>query len=152
DLFVAGGPPRLGSVTRAAARAGVVPQPVSPEVMGRLAGTVTPQGVVAVVGFVDLPVDRLDPVGVVPILHQVRDPGNAAAIVRSADAAGASGVVFTRASVDVYNDKAVRAAAGSLFHVPVVREAVLEEAVSSLCARGVRVLAADARAEASIHD
>ena len=55
------------------------------------------------------------------LLHSVRDPGNAGTVLRSADAAGADGVVFSNDSVDVYNAKSVRASAGSLFHLPVVR-------------------------------
>ena len=42
-------------------------------------------------------------------------------MLRSADAAGADGVVFTASSVDVYNPKTVRASAGSIFHLPIVR-------------------------------
>ena len=62
------------------------------------------------------------PTGACAVLHEVRDPGNAGTVLRSADAAGAGGVVFTASSVDVYNPKTVRASAGSLFHLPVVRE------------------------------
>ena len=65
---------------------------------------------------------RLPADGCVAVLHEVRDPGNAGTVLRSADAAGAGGVVFTETSVDVYNPKTVRASAGSLFHLPVVRE------------------------------
>ena len=98
---------------------------VSDEVMARLTGTVTPQGIVGIAPFVDVGLEDLPPdAGCVAILHAVRDPGNAGTVLRSADAAGAHGVVFSTASVDVYNAKAVRASAGSLFHVPIVRGVV----------------------------
>ena len=61
--------------------------------------------------------------GCVALLHEVRDPGNAGTVLRSADAAGAGAVVFSETSVDVYNPKTVRASAGSIFHLPVVRGA-----------------------------
>ena len=90
----------------------VVPEPV----LAAMAETVHPQGVVAVCDFLPFtaPVDpRL-----VAVLHDVRDPGNAGTILRTADAAGADAVYFTGGSVDPYNGKCVRSTAGSLFHVP----------------------------------
>lgn len=144
---------RLEPVASAANAAGVPVRSVSEDVMAHLTSTVTPQGVVAVVGFVDVPLESLGPeAGSVAILHQVRDPGNAGTILRSADAAGAGGVVFTRSSVDVYNSKAVRATAGSLFHVPVVREVDIGETVESFRRRGFTVLAASADAPSSVYD
>ena len=56
----------------------------------------------------------------VAVLANVRDPGNAGTVLRTADAAGADAVIFADASVDLYNGKCVRASAGSLFHLPVV--------------------------------
>lgn len=51
---------------------------------------------------------------------QIRDPGNAGTVIRSADAAGARAVIFVDDCVDRFNPKVIRSAAGSLFHVPVV--------------------------------
>jgi TrmH family RNA methyltransferase len=61
----------------------------------------------------------------VAILDGIQDPGNAGAILRAAEAFGASGVVFLKGSVNPYNPKALRASAGSVFRVPL---ALLEEA------------------------
>jgi TrmH family RNA methyltransferase len=124
-----------------AQQAGVEIQPVTDEVMGRLTSTVTPQGLVGVAPFIDVDLEALPGVGCLAILHEVRDPGNAGTVLRSADASGASGVVFTDTSVDVYNPKTVRASAGSLFHLPVVRGPATVEAVNAAHARGFRVLA-----------
>jgi tRNA(Leu) C34 or U34 (ribose-2'-O)-methylase TrmL len=90
--------------------------------------------------------------GIVPVLCSVRDPGNAGTILRSADAAAAAGVVFTTASVDVYNAKAVRASAGSLFHLPVVRELSPEDAVGALRDSGAQVLAAAPDGEVDVYE
>ena len=57
--------------------------------------------------------------GLVLVLHDVRDPGNAGTIIRSADAAGVTAVVFTGQSVDPFNPKTLRATAGSIFRLPV---------------------------------
>jgi TrmH family RNA methyltransferase len=141
------------SVVSAAHEAGVPVHIVTPEVMGHLTSTVTPQGVVAVAGFVDVPMGSLDEHAMcVPVLVEVRDPGNAGTVIRSADASGADAVVFTRSSVDVYNPKTVRATAGSLFHVPVVRDVELAESVEQLRGRGFAVLAASAMGDRAVYD
>jgi TrmH family RNA methyltransferase len=76
--------------------------------------------VAAVVGYVDVPIEQLRNATFVVMCVDVRDPGNAGTVLRSAEAAGADGVICCEGSVDVYNPKTVRASAGSLFHVPVV--------------------------------
>ena len=119
-------------------------------VVTRLTSTVTPQGVVGVAPFVDVGLDELGD-GCVSILHEVRDPGNAGTIVRSADASGADGIVFTTSSVDVYNAKTVRAAAGSVFHLPIVRGVSTIEAIEHLRDRGHRILAMDAHGSEQLY-
>jgi TrmH family RNA methyltransferase len=124
-----------------ARQAGVDVEAVSDRVMAALTSTVTPQGIVGVAARLDVGMDALADQGCVVVLHEVRDPGNAGTVVRSADAAGATGVVFTASSVDVYNPKTVRASAGSLFHLPVVRDIDAIAAIDVLRGRGFRVLA-----------
>ncbi|MEX1047058.1 MAG: TrmH family RNA methyltransferase [Actinomycetota bacterium] len=125
--------------------AGIPVEQVTEEVMGKLASTVTPQGVVAVSGFVDISLDDFpsNPASVA-VLSEGRDPGNAGTILRSADAAGSGGVVFGSESVDVYNPKTVRASAGSLFHLPFVRNALVKDALVALRKRGAKIYAASA--------
>jgi RNA methyltransferase, TrmH family len=138
---------RVPEVVAAAAAAGAHIEAVSEAVMSRLTSTVTPQGIVAVARFVDVPLSRVRP-GIVPVLCSVRDPGNAGTILRSADAFGAAGVVLTSDSVDVYNAKAVRSSAGSLFHLTVVRDVTPARAVDELRSAGATILAAAADGEA----
>jgi len=127
---------------------------VSGEVMAELAQTITPQGVLAVCRFVDVPLATL--AGAAPrlavILANVRDPGNAGTVLRTADAAGAQGVVFSAASVDPYNSKCVRASAGSIFHLSVVLGGQVADTVASLREAGLRVLAADGKSGRSLDD
>jgi RNA methyltransferase, TrmH family len=169
DLFVtAPARSRHAELVTAIAAAGVGVQLVSGEIMDELAQTVTPQGLLAVCGFIDVPLSELHfshrpngaappnpsgtAVSLVALLANVRDPGNAGTVLRTADAAGADAVVFADASVDPYNGKCVRASAGSLFHLPVVAGARLPDAVAAMRAAGLRVVAADGRAGRSLDD
>jgi TrmH family RNA methyltransferase len=155
DLFVTvPARTRHRDLVAAIAAADIPVHVVSGEVMDELAQTVTPQGLLAVCGFIDVPlaeVARAAP-ALVALLANVRDPGNAGTVLRTADAAGAHAVVFADASVDPYNGKCVRASAGSLFHLPVVAGTRLEEAVVTLREAGLRIVAADGRAGRSLDD
>ena len=135
-----------------AGRSGAGVHVVSEAVMGALTSTVTPQGLVGVVPHVDVGLDGLPIEGCVAILHEVRDPGNAGTVLRSADASGAGGVVFTDESVDVYNPKTVRASAGSLFHLPVVRDVSTAGAIDHLRSGDFRILAMAADGARYIYD
>lgn len=75
-------------------------------------------------------------------LWQVRDPGNAGAVIRAADAAGCDAVIFVDDCVDLFNPKVVRSTAGSLFHLPVVLMGT-GDLLSWSWLRGIKVIAAD---------
>ena len=155
ELFVtAPAQVRYGELVAAAAGQGVRVHLVSGEVMTELAQTVTPQGILAVCRFVDVPLAQVTAAApqLAVVLANVRDPGNAGTVLRTADAAGARAVIFSEASVDPYNSKCVRASAGSLFHVPVVMGAPLAAATAALRDAGLRVLAADGSASRSLDD
>ncbi len=89
---------------------------VNDEIMQALASTETPQGIAAVLPFVELPA-RAQPQFVL-ILDTVHDPGNVGTIMRSARAAGVDLIFFAHGTADPYNDKVVRAAMGAHFAVP----------------------------------
>jgi RNA methyltransferase, TrmH family len=155
DLFVTvAARTRHQDLLSVAEGAGVPVHVVSGEVMEDLAQTVTPQGLLAVCRFVDVPLAAVTQPAptLVALLANVRDPGNAGTVLRTADAAGAQAVVFADASVDPYNGKCVRASAGSLFHLPVVAGARLEDAVNAMRQAGLRIVAADGRAGRSLDD
>jgi TrmH family RNA methyltransferase len=161
DLFVTvPARSRHSDLVTAIAGAGIGVHTVSGEVMDELAQTVTPQGLLAVCDFIDVPLTDLVPkasegapvLSLVALLANVRDPGNAGTVLRTADAAGAGAVVFADASVDPYNGKCVRASAGSLFHLPVVAGARLEDAVETMRDAGLRIVAADGRAGRSLDE
>ncbi len=150
ELFVTGpGRDRHPDLVALAASQGVTVHEVSGDVMAELAQTITPQGLLGVCRFVDVPLDSVltGSPRLVAVLANVRDPGNAGTVLRTADAAGADGVIFASASVDAYNSKCVRSSAGSLFHLPVTVGAPLAAAITGLREAGLQVLAADGSAE-----
>src|SRR5207302_3642445 len=104
----------------------------------------TPQPIMAVAPYVDVPLVELQGADFLVVLADVRDPGNAGTVLRSAEAAGAAGVICCRGSVDVYNPKTVRASAGSLFHVPVVVGGDVAQVLERLGGWGMHRLAAAA--------
>jgi len=118
-----------------------------------LSDSVSPAGVVALCRHVDVPLGEvLASSRLVAICSDVRDPGNAGTIIRTADAAGADGVVLAGSSVDAYNPKTVRASAGSLFHLPLAVEPSAEAAVGAARDAGLTVLAADGAGELGLYD
>ena len=122
--------------------------------LASVSDSVSPAGVVAVCRFVDRPlVDLLATERqLVAICAEVRDPGNAGTVIRSADAAGAEVVVLSGTSVDLYNPKTVRAAVGSVFHLPIAVELDPAAAVRAAQEAGLVVLAADGAGEIDLHD
>lgn len=116
---------------------------VSGRVIAALTDTATPQGVVAVA---EARTARLDAVegDLVVVLADVRDPGNAGTLVRSAVAAGAAAVVFATGSVDPFNPKTVRSTAGLLFYVDVVTEVPLRATLEEMRAKGFLLVGAEA--------
>ncbi len=139
------------------ALAGEVPwRLVDDAALASLAETVHPQGLVAVCRFLDRPLEAVVPepgaTGLLAVCADVRDPGNAGTVVRCADAAGADAVLLTGSSVDPYNGKAVRASAGSLFHVAVALDPDTSGVVAELQQHGYLVLAADGAGEKDLDD
>lgn len=146
QLFVA---PEHGrdDIVAAAQSRGVEIVRVTPQVLADIATTVTPQ---PLVGIATLASPALDAVvggaRLLLILDQARDPGNTGTALRTADAAGADGVILSRGSVDPRNPKAVRSSAGSLFHLPVVDDVAFSEIVRACHEHGIALVgtAADA--------
>jgi TrmH family RNA methyltransferase len=120
---------------------------VDAEILNVMADTITPQGVIAIC---KLPHENLSSIlnvadpKLIAILANVRDPGNVGTVIRSADAAGADGVIISAESVDPYSPKAVRSSAGSLWHLPVIADADLRRTVAEISAHGFQIFAADA--------
>ncbi|HXE30276.1 MAG TPA: RNA methyltransferase [Terriglobales bacterium] len=112
-----------------------------------------PQGAAALVRY---PAPKLDDVfgkgddgpALVVAAAEMQDPGNLGTLIRAADAFGATGVVALADTVNPFHPKAVRAAAGSLFHLPVVGKVTAEALIAACRRRSVRLLATSARGDA----
>jgi TrmH family RNA methyltransferase len=110
-------------IIRLAERSGVDIIWISERLMDSLAESRTPQPVMAVVHMRGgTEAELLDhPAKLIIVAHHLQDPGNLGTIIRTAEAADASGVAVTPNTVDAYNGKAVRASMGSILRVPVVK-------------------------------
>jgi RNA methyltransferase, TrmH family len=144
---------RYGDLARRAADTAVRVSLVTDDALAALSDTVTPQGLVAVCDHLDVPLTEALATRprLVAILAGISDPGNAGTVLRTADGAGAGAVVFAGDAVDPYNGKCVRASAGSLFHLAVVRGGDPYEIVAGCRGAGLRVLAADAYGDADLY-
>lgn len=139
-------PPRVPAdaalVDRLAGRVRVVT--VSAPVMRAMSPVRTPSGVAALAARPEVHFDALlvppPPLVVVPI--HLQDPGNAGALIRAAEAGGATGVLLGGASADPWGWKALRAAMGSTFRLPVVREPDVQKVCEALRGAGLRLIAA----------
>jgi RNA methyltransferase, TrmH family len=116
---------------------------VSDRAAASLSETVNPQGLIAVCATLEVSLAQAlaRAPRLVAVLVEANDPGNAGTILRTADAAGAGAVLFTGDSVDPYNGKAVRASAGSLFHLDVVTGLDPAAAIAGCRAAGLLTLA-----------
>ena len=157
---------RHADILARARAAGLYTHTVTPRVMAAMSADA--QGVLAVVATTALAAgprpqedgagageglaEQLTGARLVAVLAEAQDPGNAGTIIRTADAAGADAVVLVRGSVDATNPKVVRSTAGSLFHLPVLTGAGLEEVLEALDGAGLAVLAADGSGPVGLFD
>jgi len=129
---------------------------VSAEVFRGLSERDDPQGIAAVVRIEDRPLSALPlaPDMLVVVAYQLSDPGNLGTIIRSADAAGATGVVVVTPSVDLYDPQTVRATMGSLFALPIaypISGAELDSWVEGVREEGIPLLVVGSSARGT-HD
>lgn len=116
---------------------------VSEQVMEAIAGTETPQGVAAIVSRPYLDLDDLFASGpdLLVIADELQDPGNIGAIIRTAEAAGASGLITTRYTVDPFSDKSIRASMGSALRLPIVTDANREDIAARCREHNIKIIA-----------
>jgi len=119
-------------------------QPISENVIAALSDTKTPQGVILITRRPDTSPETFSPIrGVAPLLvimHKINNPANAGAMLRVAEAAGASGVIATAGSTDLFSPRALRGAMGSAFRLPIWDEADFRAALHWCAARGIHTV------------
>lgn len=115
---------------------------VSPHIFKAVCDTKTPQGIAALVELPAMvPLDALGPL--VVALDGVQDPGNVGTIMRTADAAGFTGILLSPQCADVYAPKTLRATMGSIFRLPARVGDALHDDVKGLLAKGYAVISSE---------
>lgn len=102
----------------------------------QLCSTENPQGIV---GVINMQNKELKSGELVVLVDKIQDPGNMGTIIRTAHAAGAAGIVMTKGTVDIYNDKTLRSTMGSIFYIPIVEDDSLDF-VKSLKKEGYKLV------------
>jgi TrmH family RNA methyltransferase len=104
--------------------------------------TESPQGIAGLVRVqqakMDAMLDAMEPL--IIVAAGLQDPGNLGTVIRSAEAFGATGLITSEGTVDPFNPKVVRASAGSLFRLPIVKSKS-STALSAMRERGLRIVA-----------
>ncbi|WP_025729514.1 TrmH family RNA methyltransferase [Atopobacter phocae] len=125
---------------------------ISNDLVQLMKATETSQGIFACIGLQQLSLDdyflkSTDANGPLLILDGIQDPGNAGTMIRSAKAFNFSGVIFSKDSVDPYNDKLIRSTQGMLFELPLMTES-LEFTYEFLIKMGYTIYVTDLNEEA----
>ncbi len=124
---------------------------VTQEIMEKISDTRTPQGILAVVRQPSYTLSELlgspaEDAGkrrpLLLLLEDIQDPGNLGTMFRTAEAAGATGIIMSRGTVDVFNPKTVRSTMSSVFRQPFVYTENFQETMRELREQGIRILAA----------
>lgn len=122
---------------------------VTKEIINLLSSTKTPQGILALVEDKVIKLSNKD--GFYILCDKVQDPGNLGTIIRTAHASGSLGVILTKGTVDVYNDKTLRSTMGSLFHVPIFYDDNFE-LIKSLKEKGFKLYSSSLDTNSSLYD
>ena len=93
------------------------------DLLGQVADTVSPQGILAVADKIEYSLNDIlnKEKELILIIDQIQDPGNLGTIIRTADAAGFDGLITTKGTVSLYNQKSLRATMGSFFRTPIAK-------------------------------
>ena len=123
---------------------------MSDTVFAHVSDTKTPQGILAVVRRMEYTAE--DILGETPhvlVLENIQDPGNLGTIFRTAEAAGATGIVLSKDCVDLYNPKVIRSTMGAIFRIPFIYTDDLKGTIDELKREGITVYAAHLKGENS---
>lgn len=125
------------------------------DVFAAVSDTESPQGIVAIASRPTRTLDALLAIEERPFLlvaAGVSDPGNLGSLIRSADAAGVTGVIVVEGSASPFNPKCVRATMGSILRLPVAEKVPLDSLLASFQVKGVRIVATDSHAGIEFRD
>jgi len=141
---------RVASVITELSRASQRTAAVSEKLLESISYTKTPQGIVVLARRPESSQERLaagiEKNSLLVVLHQINNPVNVGAILRTAEAAGASGVISTRNTSDPFSPKSLRGAMGSAFRLPIWSGPTYEEMIDWCREREIAIVCADADA------
>ena len=122
DVFVANSHPISKEIDSLLEGTEVTVWHIEESIIASVATTVTPQPVNSTFPTIDVPLEELmkERPSFLICGKEIREPGNAGSLIRTAAAASADGIIFTKSSVDLYNPKTIRASAGAVFRIPIV--------------------------------
>ena len=117
---------------------------VADNVFAQMSDTKTPQGVMALVKMLRYDISDIvkGDMPVVVMLENIQDPGNLGTIMRTAEGAGATGIIMSKDTVDIYNPKTIRSTMGALFRMPFIYVEDILEAADALKKQNIALLAA----------
>ena len=134
---------------------------VSDTVFKSMSETKTPQGILAVAempdyrlldkGFLEQAYTKNGKIKLL-VLEDTADPGNLGTIMRTAEAAGVTGVIMGKGTVDIFNPKVVRSTMGSIFRLPFAYEEDLKETIKELKKQGISFYATHLKGQKSYKD
>lgn len=124
---------------------------LSDSVFQTISDTKSPQGILAVVRMRDYTFEDIcghtDKCPFLLVAERLQDPGNLGTIIRSAEAAGVTGIILSNGCADIYNPKTVRSTMGSLFRMPVYVSENLKEDINLLHKNNIKIYGAHLKGE-----
>ena len=127
---------------------------VTDEQMSKISDTKTPQGVLCVLRQPNYDIDviikhwhKKNRPGLIVMLEDIQDPGNLGTIMRTAEGAGADGVILSSGCVDIFNPKTIRSTMGSVYRVPFVIADDLKSVIDEIKKEGFTIYAAHLKGE-----
>ena len=127
---------------------------VSDKVFKEISETMTPQGILAIVGQPEYRLEDLlhrDEINLI-VLEDLRDPGNLGTIIRTAEGAGVTGIILSNASVDIFNPKVIRSTMGAIYRVPFVYVDEMDTTLELLKQHNITIYATHLNAESYYDD
>lgn len=124
---------------------------IEDSVLKEICDTENPQGVLAVCTKKEYNLENI--LGdLIVVIDSVQDPGNLGTIIRTCDAAGVSGIVVLKGTVDVYNPKVLRSTMGSIFNIPIIFEDNMQNLSSIFLENKYSILATSLNTTKSLYD
>ncbi|MGI6011230.1 MAG: TrmH family RNA methyltransferase [Ruminococcus sp.] len=124
---------------------GIPTEVVEDRLFSQMSDTKTPQGIMCLVRQYHYSLDdmlrRKD--ALILVLEDLQDPGNVGTIFRTAEGAGADGIILSGGCVDIYHPKTIRATMGSIYRMPFLRTKSMNDAIKEIKSRGICTYAAD---------